>query len=123
MKAINLSRRQFLKNTGIVGGGLVIGFSLTGCSSSPHPINTLEGGFVPNAFIQLTPDNTVHFYCPRDEMGQGVIDGLATLVGEELDVDPALFSLNFAGPHPDYNNPEMGVQGTGGSNSLKAHYY
>ena len=49
--------------------------------------------------------------------------GLATLIGEELDMDPALFALNFAGPHADYNNPDMGVQGTGGSNSLKAHYY
>ena len=26
MSAINMSRRQFLKTTGILGGGLVIGF-------------------------------------------------------------------------------------------------
>ena len=122
MKAINLSRRQFLKNSGIVGGGLVIGFSLTGCSSSQLPINTIEGGYVPNAFLQITSTNDIHFYCPRDEMGQGVMTGLSTLIGEELGVNPSEFILEFAGVHSDYNNPGMGVQATGGSNAMNAHY-
>ena len=123
MRAMNISRRQFLKSTGIVGGGLVIGFSLSGCSSSVLPIAPLEGGFVPNAFLQLGADNSIRFYCPRDEMGQGVMTGLLTLIAEELDVAPHHFDLDFAGVHSDYNNPEMGVQGTGGSNAMRAHYY
>lgn len=119
---LNVSRRRFLKTSGVAGGGLVFGFTLAGCSSSTPPIARLEGDFVPNAFLQITPDNHVRFYCPRDEMGQGVSTGLATLVGEELDVAPWEMEILWAGVHADYANPEFGVQGTGGSTSIKAHY-
>ncbi len=120
MSTINVSRRNFLRTSAVAGGGLVVGFSLSGCSSAPLPI---EGsGYLPNAFLQITPDNVVSFYCPRDEMGQGVTTGLGTLVAEELDVDPHSLDIVFAGVHSDYNNPDMGVQATGGSNSMKAHY-
>ena len=119
---LNVSRRRFLKTSGVAGGGLVFGFTLAGCSSSTPPIVRLEGDFVPNAFLQITSDNHVRFYCPRDEMGQGVSTGLATLVGEELDVAPWEMEILWAGVHADYANPEFGVQGTGGSTSIKAHY-
>jgi isoquinoline 1-oxidoreductase subunit beta len=122
MSTMNLSRRNFLRSTAVAGGGLVVGFSLTGCSSPTLPIEGMPGGFVANAFLQITPDNTVRFYCPRDEMGQGVTTGFGTLVAEELDVDPYALDIVFAGVHSDYANPDMGVQATGGSNSMKAHY-
>ena len=122
MNTLNISRRKFLQASGILGSGLVIGFSLSGCSSSELPIALTEGGFIPNAFLQITPDNKIKFYCPRDEMGQGVTTGLGTLIGEELDVHPADLDIVFAGVHSDYNNPGMGVQATGGSSSIKAHY-
>jgi isoquinoline 1-oxidoreductase beta subunit len=123
MKNINLSRRNFLRSTGIVGGGLVIGFSLNGCSTDILPIDSIAGAFSPNAFIQVTPQNNIRFYCPRDEMGQGITTGLGTLIGEDLDVNPADLDIAFAGVHSDYNNPAMGVQATGGSSSLRAHYF
>ncbi|MCY3640836.1 MAG: molybdopterin-dependent oxidoreductase, partial [Gammaproteobacteria bacterium] len=119
---VNVSRRRFLKASGVAGGGLVVGFTLTGCSSSVPPVARLEGDFVPNAFLQITPENRVRFYCPRDEMGQGVNTGLTTLVAEELDVAPWEIEVLWAGVHSDYANPEFGVQGTGGSTSIKAHY-
>ena len=124
MSTVNLSRRGFLQSTGIAGGGLIVGFALAGCSGGrAFPIEPLAGGFVPNAFLQITPENRVRFYCPRDEMGQGISTGLATLIAEELDVAPQRIEVAFAGAHPDYNNPDFGVQITGGSTSLKAHYY
>ena len=123
MRVENLSRRSFLKTTAVVGGGVVIGFSLSGCSTSvPLPIDVADGGFVPNAFIQILPDNTVKFYTARDEMGQGVTTGLSTLLGEELDFDPFKMEILLAGVHEDYNNPGMGVQATGGSNAIHAHF-
>ncbi|MCY4214909.1 MAG: molybdopterin-dependent oxidoreductase [Gammaproteobacteria bacterium] len=118
----NVSRRRFLKASGVAGGGLVVGFTLTGCSSSAPPVVRREGDFVPNAFLQITPENRVRFYCPRDEMGQGVSTGLTTLVAEELDVAPWDVEILWAGVHSDYANPDFGVQGTGGSTSIKAHY-
>lgn len=115
-----LTRRKFLWTTGIVGAGLVVGFSMR--RPSPFPIAAEKDGWVANAFLQITPDNLVRFYCPRDEMGQGVSTGLATLIGEELDVAPGDMLVEFAGVHPDYLNPEFGVQATGGSTSIKGHF-
>ena len=119
---LNVSRRRFLKTSGVAGGGLVVGFTLTGCSSSAPPVVRLEGDFVPNAFLQITPENRVRFYCPRDEMGQGVSTGLTTLVAEELDVAPWEIEVLWAGVHRDYVNPDFSAQATGGSTSMKAHY-
>ena len=116
------SRRNFLIGAGVVGGGLVVGFSMRGGPGAP-PLKAMEGAYAPNAFLQIGPDNAVRFYCPRDEMGQGVTTGLATLVGEELDVDPAKFQIEFAGVHEAYGNPSMGgVQATGASNAISGHY-
>lgn len=118
-----LSRRHFLKTSGLIGGGVVVAVALPGCAfQGPHPIEVADSGFVPNAFLQITPDNDVIFYCPSDEMGQGIRTGLATIVGEELDVDPATMLVKAAGSHEDYNNPEFGVQGTGGSNAVRVFY-
>ena len=116
------SRRNFLIGAGVVGGGLVVGFSMRGGPGAP-PLRAMEGAYAPNAFLQIGPDNVMRFYCARDEMGQGVTTGLATLIGEELDVDPARFVVELAGVHPAYANPAMGgVQATGGSNSIMGHY-
>ena len=97
MSARIFTRRKFLWATGIVGTGLVVGFSLKG--TGPYPVTREKDGWIANAFVQITPDNVIRFYCPRDEMGQGVSTGLATLIGEELDVAPSRFVVEFAGVH------------------------
>ena len=124
MNTVNVSRRRFLQSSTVAGGGLVIGFSLTSCSSTPAPLPMAraEGSWTPNAFLQVLPDNTIRFYTARSEMGQGVTTGLATLVGEELDVNPLEMDVRLASTHEDYVNPLFGMQGTGGSTSIRAHY-
>ena len=121
MKTLDISRRRFLKNTGIVGGGFVVGFSLTGCGPSGPALSAVDGGFTPNAFLQVAGD-AIRFYVPRDEMGQGVTTGLTTIIAEELDIDPQNIAVELAGAHEDYTNPDFGIQGTGGSTSIKAHF-
>ena len=124
MNTVNVSRRRFLQTSAVTGGGLVVGFVITGCSSAiaPLPVASTEGAWTPNAFLQVLPDNTIRFYTARSEMGQGVTTGLATLVGEELDVNPLDMDIRLAGAHEDYVNPLFGMQGTGGSTSIRAHY-
>lgn len=124
MNTVNVSRRRFLQTSAITGGGLVVGFAITGCSSTPAPlpVDDAQGAWTPNAFLQVLPDNTIRFYTARSEMGQGVTTGLATLVGEELDVNPLDMDIRLAGVHEDYANPDFGMQGTGGSSSIHAHY-
>ncbi|MCY4323954.1 MAG: xanthine dehydrogenase family protein molybdopterin-binding subunit [Gammaproteobacteria bacterium] len=122
MNAINFSRRKFLRNTGVAGGGLVIGISLAGCGGGLPALRGSPGSLVPNAFLEITPENIIRFVCPRDEMGQGVTTGLTTLIAEELDVTPSRIQIALAGPHPDYDNPAFGMQATGGSTSIFAHF-
>jgi isoquinoline 1-oxidoreductase/isoquinoline 1-oxidoreductase beta subunit len=121
MSAFKLSRRGFLKATGIVGGGLLIGYVALP-SNRPAAVTAAKGAIAPNAFIQLTADNQIVFYSPRDEMGQGIYMGLTTLVAEELDVPLADIQVEFASVHSSYKHPEYGVQGTGGSSSMRVHY-
>ncbi|MFT6310784.1 MAG: CO/xanthine dehydrogenase Mo-binding subunit, partial [Porticoccus sp.] len=84
MSTLIQTRRGFLKTVALTGGGLALGFQLTGCSSKA--INRSNGSqFMPNAFIQITPDNTITFFMPRAEMGQGILDGLTTIIAEEMD--------------------------------------
>ena len=124
MNTVNVSRRRLLQASAVTGGGLVVGLAFTGCSRKPAalPIASTEGAWTPNAFLQILPDNTIRFYTARSEMGQGVTTGLATLVGEELDVDPIDMDIRLAGVHEDYVNPAFGMQGTGGSSSIRGHY-
>lgn len=116
------TRRQFFKIAGASAGGLVLGVQLTGCGDSPPALAAAEDTFNANAFLQITADNKVRFYCPRDEMGQGVTTGLTTVIAEELDVAPQAIEVRLAAPHPDYDNPLVGMQVTGGSTSLAAHF-
>ena len=126
MNALKPTRRQLMKSGAILGGGLVLGVGLSGCGGgrTPYPFQQVAGALTPNAFLQITPAGQVRFHCPRDEMGQGVTTGLTTLVAEELGIEPAAIEVQLAGAHPDYGNPEFGgVQITGGSTAIKAHYY
>ena len=116
-----MKRRTFLKVSGIVGGGLIAGIYLTRSPAKPA-LASAEGTFTPNAFLQITRSNDIRFYCPRDEMGQGVTTGLTTLIAEELDIAPDSIEVVLAGAHEDYNNPEFGLQLTGGSTSIRTHY-
>lgn len=116
------SRRQWLKAAGALGTGLIVGVPLSACSSAaklpPHD----ETGHSIGAFLQIAPDNSIHFYQPRAEMGQGVVTGMTTLIAEELGVAPEAIHVHLVGAHKAYNPPGMPLQITGGSTSTKAHF-
>ncbi|MCC5870808.1 MAG: xanthine dehydrogenase family protein molybdopterin-binding subunit [Gammaproteobacteria bacterium] len=112
-----LTRRTLLKTSAVAGGGLIVGVNLTGCASAP----TLgaEGDLSPDAWLQITPDDRVIFQLDKTEMGQGVITSLPTLVGEELNLDPARIHVHLAPVHPRFQDP---IQITGGSTSIANRY-
>lgn len=135
LQSPNLSRRRFLITTASMGAGLTIGVHLTGCedkydtktkaSAKKDTSNTgRQYAYAPNAFVRITPDNTVVVIVKHLEMGQGTFTGLTTLVAEEMDASweqvraeaaPAnakLYANNFRGQS----------QGTGGSNSIANSY-
>jgi isoquinoline 1-oxidoreductase beta subunit len=121
---LNLSRREFLK----AAGGLALGFHLPQSLAQSGPGRRVSAdpadAFTPNAFIRISPDNTVTVLVKHVEMGQGTYTGLPTLVAEELDADWS--QIRAEGAPADakrYNNLFWGkAQGTGGSGSLANSY-
>ena len=109
-------RRKFLKSSAVVGGGLMIGFSI------PNKFNAAYAAGEPaaiNAWVRIAPDNTVTILCARSEMGQGVVMAMPTLVAEELEVDLNKVKVEFAPPGEVYINGMLGGQITGGSTSVR----
>ncbi|RNL64000.1 xanthine dehydrogenase family protein molybdopterin-binding subunit [Zhongshania marina] len=119
---MSLSRRNFIKSTALLGGGLAIGFNLSGCSKAPPYPNMNATALQPNAYLQVTASGEVILQLHKVEMGQGVFTGLTTLAAEELKMDPALITVQHAEFHPDFRDPEFYVMITGGSSSLRLSY-
>jgi len=115
---MNIRRRQFLRNTAILGGSFVIGFDLVGCSNEKSAAS-VQDSFQPSSYLAITADGKIILFLNRAEMGQGVATGFATLVAEELDVEPSNITIEHAPIHPDFGNP---IQITGGSASIKDNF-
>ncbi len=113
---ITLQRRALLKS----GAALSIAFALplAGRPARAQQSNT----FAPNAWLRITPDNRVTVICGSAEMGQGVLTAIPMLVAEELDADWKLVGVEQAPVDQAYNNPMFGMQATGGSTTVRAHW-
>ncbi len=106
-----MPRRQFLKMSGIAGGGLVLAFVLGGESRALAAEGDEASGkpFSPNAFLRIGVDGSVVIAAKNPEVGQGVKTSLPMIVAEELEVpwesvtveqstiDKELFGPQFAG--------------------------
>ena len=117
------SRRDFLKITASTASCFVMSVPLVSCAASnPALANIGDEHYVHDGFVQVTSQSEIHFILPRDEMGQGVHHGLATLIAEELDIKVDKIKVYFAPVHKTYNNLSYGAQGTWGSSSIRDHY-
>ena len=119
--AFTSTRRGFLKSGG--SAALVIGFALplsnkVQAAAASQQSNT----FAPNAWLRITPDNRITVVCGSAEMGQGVLTAIPMLVAEELDADWKLVGVEQAPADAAYNNPMFGMQATGGSTTIRAHW-
>lgn len=114
----NMSRRDFLKTSAMLGGGLILGFSLPFDEQSAAAAAKPVEPFMPNAFIRIGSDDTVTIIVNHSEMGQGVYTSLPMMVAEELECDWKKVRIEPAPVDPAYNNPIFGAQGTGGSTSV-----
>ena len=111
----NQSRRDFVKATAAVGGGLALGFYLP---VKGGVAQAADAGASPNAWVRITPDNQITILVARSEMGQGVATSMPLLVAEELEVDISKVKVEFAPPAEVYINSLLGGQLTGGSTSV-----
>jgi len=118
-RTVKISRRDFLKTGVMVGGGLVLGFSISG--AVPAAAGKAKQSFSQNAFIRIGTDDLVTIIVNKSEMGQGVYTSLPMLIAEELECDWARIRVEPAPVAPEYNHTEWGpIQGTGGSSSVRS---
>jgi isoquinoline 1-oxidoreductase beta subunit len=112
----DLSRRNFLINSVVAGGGLLVSLSL------PFGQGKAVGNesFAPNAFIRIGTDGQIVLTMPYVEMGQGTYTSIPMLIAEELEVGLNQVRLEHAPPNEKlYANPMLGVQATGNSNAIR----
>lgn len=102
-----LSRRQFLKLTGLSAASPYL-FALHGCSDVPG-LNTRLFMSVEKTRIKLV--------IPRTEMGQGIDSALAILLAEEMSASLGMIEVVYA-----QAKPELGYQMTVGSDSIRTWY-
>lgn len=113
MKPINISRRNFLKTSGLAMGGLALGVILPSCKKAALVV----GEFQPNAFVYIAPDGDITIYCGRCEMGQGISTALPSAVADELEADWSRVTVLQGNADAKY-----GSQKTGGSASIRTMY-
>ena len=110
------TRREFLKTSAVVGGGLTMGFALDGVHGIAEAAGTV---YTPNAWVHIADDNTITLISARSEMGQGVYTSMPMLIAEELNVDLKTIRVAIAPPNKVYTNELLGAQITGGSTSVR----
>jgi len=115
-KSSNVHRRAFLKIAAGGTAGLMLGVNFGSTSAQAQ---AAAGAMEFNAFIRISPDNTVKVLIKHLEMGQGVYTGLATCVADELDARWDQVICEHAPADTEkYANLLMGQQGTGGSTAM-----
>lgn len=118
--ATMLSRRSFLRTSGVGAAGLILSVSLPeGIIRAATPAQYGRGRgqteVHPSAYVHIAPDDTITFEIVKGEMGQGTVTSLSMLLAEELDCDWQKIQTKFAPVDPIYGN-----QGVYGSSSIRS---
>ncbi len=109
-----MTRREFIRNTGMAGGGLILAANFSACSSD----KPLAGGdFAPNVYVNLLENGNVEIVCHRSEMGQGIRTSLVQVIADEMEADWDRITLLQATGDPKY-----GDQNTDGSTSIRTQF-
>jgi isoquinoline 1-oxidoreductase beta subunit len=117
-----INRRGFLKTSVAGATGLVIGFYLPARFEALAAVSWGTGPASLNAWMLISPDDTVKIMIDKSEMGQGILTALCMIAAEELDCDWKKIRTEFAPAAKEYFNPAFGMQGTGGSSSVRSSW-
>ena len=118
----NVSRRNFLKASGLTGAALTIGYYLPAAANDATKIihagsaDTL--GVSLNAWVSIDSSGKVTIMNHRSEMGQGSFQVVPQMIAEELEVDLDKVQILFAPGSQD----KYGSQITGGSSTVRGSY-
>jgi isoquinoline 1-oxidoreductase subunit beta len=110
------TRADFFRVTSLLGAGLGLALTLPATAQTPPAAGTL---FQPNIWVRIAPDETITVFLNKSEMGQGVINGLPTILIDELDASMSHVRTEFAQPDHAYDVPGFGEMLTGESTAIR----
>ena len=123
---VRLDRRNFLKGSAMVAGGLVLGFYLPDANEAEAQSTATSapvGAPVRmNAFIQIAPDDTVTMTIHKPEFGQGTVTSLSMLLAEELECDWKKVKTQFADTIDPMYMMGAPIQGVYGSTAIRTSW-
>jgi isoquinoline 1-oxidoreductase subunit beta len=108
------ARRIFLISAAVVGGGLAVGagyVAYQGQRNKSFVLPAKEGQAAFGAWFTIDTQGTVTAMSPHQEMGQGIMSLVASLIAEELDAAPAQMRVVQAPVNTAYSNPTMLLDG------------
>src|SRR2546425_5757664 len=121
--AQQLGRRDFLRTSAAVSGGLWISAWVPELANAAAKSAAAAGKvFAPNAFVCIAPDETVTVIANHSEMGQGIYTSLPMLLNEELEADWSRIKVEAAPVDAAYNHTVFGLQMTGGSTTTPSEW-
>lgn len=83
-------RREFIRRSALVGGGLVLGVRVVAIGAPAQPVvkpAAAAAEFAPNLFLRIASGGTVTLISKQPEIGQGIKTSLPMVIAEELEVD------------------------------------
>ncbi len=116
------TRRDFLKSSALVTGGLVIGFVIPPAGRFARAAEPPGVVFAPNAFLRVGSDDSVTVLLAHAEMGQGIWTTLPMLIAEELDADWAKIRVEHGPAAAAYHHTIYRTQLTGGSTTTRSEF-
>src|ERR1700731_3735901 len=118
----NVSRRNFIRLSGMSGVALTLGFYIPAMGKSNGEIVKEETadmlGIELNAWISIDGSGRVTILDHRSEMGQGSFQVVPQMIAEELEVNLDHVNILFA----NGNQTKYGSQVTGGSSTVRGSY-
>ncbi len=121
METRNLSRRNFMRLSGMTGAALAIGYYLPAHGGESEVITKAiadDLGIDLTAWISIDKTGLVTILNHRSEMGQGSFQVVPQMIAEELEVDLNKVKIVFA----QGDQHKYGSQITGGSSTVRGSY-
>jgi isoquinoline 1-oxidoreductase beta subunit len=121
METTGLSRRNFIKRTGLASAALTLGYYLPALAKEPELLkgdSASNLGIELNAWISIDTTGKVTIINHRSEMGQGSYQAVPQIIAEELEVNLNQVNIVFAQGH----QTKYGSQITGGSSTVRGSY-
>ena len=118
----NVSRRNFIRLSGMTGAALTIGYCMPALGKGTEKILTKEAAdslsLQLTSWISIDRSGKVTILNHRSEMGQGSFQAVPQMVAEELEVNLDQVTIAFAPGHQS----KFGSQITGGSSTVRGAY-